>query len=74
MGFPGSWKSAFIIVSGISLVLLSVKVSLPKKSSRARMKKEKVTPVFVENIPIYPRDNTIESGVHTGRRVTDRVQ
>ncbi len=62
LGFPGSWKTAFIIISGIALIFLSVKISMPKKQGRVRSKKEKVTPVFVENIPIYPRDNTVESG------------
>lgn len=67
-GFPSSWKSAFIIISGIVLVSLSVKISLPKKNSRVRSRKEKVTPVFVENIPIYPRDNTFESGAKMGNK------
>lgn len=62
MGFPSAWKSAFVIISGITLILMSIKISLPKKNSKSRLKKEKVTPVFVENIPIYPRDNTPESG------------
>ncbi|KND46692.1 MAG: hypothetical protein AB201_03610 [Parcubacteria bacterium C7867-006] len=67
LGFPGSWKTAFIIISGITLIFLSVKISIPKKHSKARSKKEKVTPVFVENIPIYPRDNTVESGLRAER-------
>ncbi len=56
MGFPSFWKSAFVILSGLALILTSVKVSLPKKNSKLRSKREKVTPVFVENIPIYPRE------------------
>lgn len=55
-GFPSSWKTAFIVISGLVLMFMSVKVSLPKKNIRSRIKKEKVTPVFVENIPIYPRE------------------
>ncbi len=56
MGFPSFWKSTFVVISGLALILTSVKVSLPKKNSRLRSKREKVTPVFVENIPIYPRE------------------
>ena len=73
-GFPMSWKSTLIILSGIILVFLSVKISLPKKNSRTKLRREKVTPVFVENIPIYPRDNTVESGVRAGRRAGDRIE
>ena len=62
LGFPGAWKTFFVTISGIVLVFLSVKISLPKKTTKVRTKREKVTPVFVENIPIYPRDNTVESG------------
>lgn len=50
-----------ITVSGIALISLSVKVSLPRKNLKVRGKREKVTPVFVENIPIYPKDDTMES-------------
>lgn len=57
-GFPSSWKSAFVIVSGIALIAMSVKISLPKKHNRGRAKREKVTPVFVENIPIYNKDSS----------------
>ena len=36
-----------------------MKLTLPKKISKRLPKKEKVTPVFVENSPIYkpPQDN-----------------
>ena len=58
-GFPSSWKSAFVIICGLVLVTMSVKVSLPKKHSKGRTKKEKITPVFVENIPIYNKDSSV---------------
>lgn len=74
MGFPSSWKSVFIIISGIALVLMSVKITLPKKTSKTRSRKGKSTPVFVENIPIYPRDNTIESGTRVSNRVDNREE
>lgn len=61
LGFPSLWKTIMITVSGILLIGLSIKISLPKKDRRMRNRREKVTPVFVENIPIYPKDNTLES-------------
>lgn len=42
-GIPGSWKTAFIIISSIFLVLLSVKIPIPKKPSKPRLKREKNT-------------------------------
>ncbi len=74
LGFPSVWKSAFVIISGISLVLMSVKISLPKKSSRIKSKKERSTPVFVENIPIYPKDNTLESNVKSEKKINREVE
>ncbi len=53
---------------------MSVKITLPKKTSKTRSRKGKSTPVFVENIPIYPRDNTIESGTRVGNRVENREE
>lgn len=55
-GFPSSWKSFFVVLSGLILIFLSIKISIPRRGSKLRQKREKVTPVFVENIPIYPRD------------------
>ncbi len=74
LGFPSVWKSAFVIISGISLVLMSVKISLPKKTSRIKSKKERSTPVFVENIPIYPKDNTLESNVKSEKKINREVE
>lgn len=74
LGFPSVWKSAFVIISGIFLVLMSVKISLPKKSSRIKSKKERSTPVFVENIPIYPKDNTLESNVKSEKKINREVE
>jgi len=61
LGLPSGYKNTFVIVSGIVLIILSVTISIPKKPLKNRVKKEKANAVFVENIPIYPRDNTIES-------------
>ena len=53
LGFPTSWKTVLTILSGLLLVGLSIKIAIPKKSKIIRpRKKEKVTPVFVENMPI----------------------
>ena len=61
LGFPSFWKTVMITLSGLALILLSVKVTLPRKNLKARGKREKITPVFVENIPVYPKDDTMES-------------
>lgn len=55
LGLPSSWKTAFVILSGLTLIALSVSITLPKKNTKRPRRKEKATPVFVENAPIYPR-------------------
>lgn len=55
-------------------MLMSVKISLPKKTSRIKSKKERSTPVFVENIPIYPKDNTLESNVKSEKKINREVE
>ena len=60
LGFPSSWKTTLIILSGLTLIALSIKVSLPKKNVKIKSKKGRSTPVFVENIPIYPANDTVE--------------
>ncbi len=53
LGIPSSWRTFFIVVSGIILIILSVKITLPKKISKSRIsRREKVTPVFVESMPL----------------------
>ena len=52
LGLPSFWKTTFIILSGVTLVGLSVKLTLPRKAPKGRLKREKITPVFVENSPI----------------------
>ena len=54
LGLPSSWKATLVFLSGVTLILLSVKLTLPKKPTKNLRKKEKVTPIFVENSPIYP--------------------
>jgi len=53
LGIPKSWKVILTIISALGLIVLSIKIVVPKKSKILRpRKKEKVTPVFVENMPI----------------------
>lgn len=52
-GFPNVWKNAFTIIAGMIAIGLSVKFSVPKKNPRTKSKKEKVTQVYVENVPQY---------------------
>ncbi len=66
-GFPSSWKSFFVIVCGLTLISLSIKISIPKRGFKGRQKREKVTPVFVENIPIYPRDSHSQIDLESNR-------
>ena len=64
LGLPSSWKTTLFVLSGLTLVALSVKIILPKKHPKSKVRREKITPVFVENAPVYPQDNTIEkSGI-----------
>ena len=58
LGLPSSWKTALIIVSGFSLLIISVKISLPKKNIKTKTKREKITPVFVENAPMIKEVHT----------------
>ena len=60
LGLPSSWRMMLITLSGLGLLLLSIKVNLPKKNTKGRTRREKSTPVFVENIPTYPRDSIVE--------------
>ena len=55
------WKTVMIALCGIFLIVISIKIVLPRKYPRTKGRREKVTPVFVENIPIYPKDDTVES-------------
>lgn len=65
LGFPSTWKAVFTVISGILLVILSLKLNIPRKNIR-RVHKEKVTPVFVESVPIvYPKNDTIEKITQT---------
>lgn len=49
LGLPSAWKTILVFFSGITLVVLSVKFTLPKKSLKRLNKKEKTTPVIAES-------------------------
>lgn len=55
LGFPSFWKTLFIMLCGFFLIASSLKISIPKKSAKRPRRKDKVTPVFVENSPVFPR-------------------
>jgi hypothetical protein len=63
LGVPSSWKTLFITLSGLTLIIMSVKISLPKKTTKTRIKREKVTPVFVQSTPIYSKDNNLDTEI-----------
>lgn len=68
LGLPTFWKTSLVALSGLLLIVSSIKIVLPRKPGRSRSKKGKSTPVFVENSPISPRDNTIESSKNSDIR------
>lgn len=64
-GIPTSWKIILTVLSGVYLIVISVKINLPKRGAQKRIrKKEKVTPVFVENSPMPKVDGISSSGNH----------
>jgi hypothetical protein len=84
LGFPGFWKTVFTIASGLSLVALSIKLSVPKKTTRLKPRREK-TSYTVENIPveqiknmeIKPEPVAIETPIPhtpTRRRKVEKVE
>jgi hypothetical protein len=53
LGVPTSWKTTLIVSAGIILTLLSIRVVMPRKAVRPRVKRERVTP----EVPvIFPRN------------------
>ena len=63
LGLPSSWKTTLMLLSGLLLVALSVKITLPRKSIKNLPKKKKVTPVFMENAPVEQREDSGESHI-----------
>ena len=69
LGFPSSWKTFMIVISGLTLISFSVEITIPKKiSKRPLRRKETITPVFRESIiipttPVQRKDKDMEVGV-----------
>ena len=59
LGLPTSWKTTLIVLSGLGLMALSFKFIPFKKNPKIRVKKEKVTPVFIEPMPAITPDDTL---------------
>ena len=53
LGLPTFWKTFFIILSGVILVLKSLKVGIPKLIIRDRPKNEEESPINSENITVF---------------------
>lgn len=68
LGFPSSWERFFIVISGIYLIVTSLKITLPKRGMVKKIRrKEKSTPVFMESSPVVkmedilpPKEPTVE--------------
>lgn len=75
MGLPTSWKTGLMIVCGIFLVFssLSLTISIPKKTTKHRIKKEKSSKMSVEDIPVYPKDNIVSDIVYRENKSRDNV-
>ena len=58
LGIPSSWKAFLLFVFGLALIVLSVKITLPKKNTKHRVKREKVTPVVLENLSTREQNNS----------------
>ncbi len=55
LGLPTSWRASLVMIAGLGLIALSIKITLPRrlaKSGKKLRRKEKVSAVFVENMPI----------------------
>ena len=50
LGLPTFWKTFFIIFSGVTLSLLSLRMSLPRKVIRTKVKTEKESPIQVQDV------------------------
>lgn len=61
-GIPTSWKVTLTVLSAIYLVVLSVKITLPRKGNlKHPRRKEKITPVFSESAPVIRMESTVSS-------------
>jgi hypothetical protein len=60
-GIPTSWKIFLTILSAIYLVVISLKIDLPRRGNLKRpiRRREKITPVFSESAPIIKTEEII---------------
>lgn len=61
IGLPTFWKTGLAVVIGAVLVFSSIELIVPKRNIKSRVKKEKVDEMTIESIPVYPKDNLVES-------------
>lgn len=57
LGFPTMWKMFLVVVAGLSMILYSVRLPMPKKSFKQKIKKE--------NFPIETIDTSIKTETST---------
>lgn len=60
IGLPTFWKTLLSVFIGTTLAFSSVEFYIPRKNIKSRVRKEKVSDITIENIPVYPRDNIID--------------
>lgn len=55
LAVPSVWKTGLLFLSGIALIIISVKFTLPKKPLKRPLKKGKPNPMLVDTIiPAQP--------------------
>ena len=69
LGLPSMWKTFLIFISGLTLIILSVDLNLPKKSQKRLPKKEKSaytveTVSLPQNIENLEKNITQEESIH----------
>lgn len=78
LGFPVFWKTTFTIFAGVFLIFSSIKIIIPRKPGWRRMhtvRKDKVTPVFVESAPpVYPKNDTIEASFKVAESTPSEIK
>ena len=71
MGLPTYWKTLIIIFCGISLVVSSVTISIPKKPIKHKVKKS--SKISIEDIAVYPKDNIISDMVYRENKSKENI-
>ncbi|MFZ2523387.1 MAG: hypothetical protein WAW92_03285 [Minisyncoccia bacterium] len=60
LGIPNTWKSFFMVGVSIVLVISSIKISFPVRSTKSKIKKDKIKELGSDVVPVYPRDNIVD--------------